>query len=441
MSVATSSPSMTLPGGTRLAAATTSGTSAVRSVSPRSWRRTLPSSSRNRMQRRPSHLTSKRYSAELNGASAEAACMGRTSPGKFSSSIWSWSDSCTSPRLGESTLRGFTPSPGLGGGLLAPGALLLGLLDRLPQRFHEVHDLGRLRSLGGFDDLALHLGLHDLHDRLAVVVLVAAGVEVVGEALDQGLGHLELLRVDLHLALQPFEAFHRANLVGPVQRVHDQALAVGVQGGEVLLVAQRDLGDRHPAGRLERLAEQLIGLLSQLFRLDVVGAVVVEAWFDVIHRDELLDVDGVRGGQREVVQVLVVDEDIPVFADLVAALDLAVLDLVVPLGAPALVRDGGVVLRAELPERDLGGRLGRVVETDRYRHHPERDHALPHRSRHGDAVYLLNPCLATFRRRVRRLRPAAASQVSSFRVRRARAGASAPGSCRRPRSAAASRPT
>ncbi len=45
------------------------------------------------MQRRPSHLTSNRYSGELNGASAEAACIGRSSDGKLSSSIWSWFES------------------------------------------------------------------------------------------------------------------------------------------------------------------------------------------------------------------------------------------------------------------------------------------------------------------------------------------------------------
>src|SRR5437660_4516966 len=209
---------MTLPGGTRLAAAATSGRSAVRSFSPRSLSRTCPFESRKRMQRKPSHLTSKRYSAELNGASADAACIGRSSSGKLSSSICSWS-SCSGVRpaparggcicltLGAARLRSFTTSPGLGGRLLTARALLLGLLHRLPQRFHEVHDLGGLRSLGRLDHLAFGLGADDLHDRLAVVVLVAAGVEAVSQALDQRLCHLELLRVDLHLVLQSFEAF------------------------------------------------------------------------------------------------------------------------------------------------------------------------------------------------------------------------------------------
>src|SRR5437773_7487157 len=356
MSVATSSPSMTLPGGTRFAAATTSGTSAVMSLSPRSFRWISPDSSRTSTQRRPSHLTSKRYSAELNGASADAACIGRTSSGKLSSSIWSWSEcsSCTRPRLGAERLRSFTTSPGFGRRLLLAGALLLRLRDGLSQGLHQVHDLRRLRSLRGFDDLAFHLGAHDLHHRLAVLVLVARRVEALGQALDEGLCHLELLGVDLDLVLEAFQALGRADLVRPVEGVHDQALSVGVKGAEVLLVSQRDLGDGHAPGRLERALQQVVGLLAQLLGLDVVGAVVVQPRLDVIRGHELLDVDGVRGREGEVVQILVVDDDVAVLADLVAALDLAVGHLMVALGTPALVRDGRVVLRAQLAERDLG---------------------------------------------------------------------------------------
>src|SRR5437867_3257536 len=341
---------MTLPGGTRRAAATTSGRSAVRSLNPRSFRCTAPPGSRNRIIRNPSHLTSKRYSGELKGASAEAACIGRTSSGKLSSSIWSWSESAwlTPPRLGERALGSLTPPlSGLGRGLFLLGllrTLLLGLFDRLAQRLHQVHDLRGLRSLRGFDDLAFHLGVDDLHHSLFVLVLVALGIEAVGEALDQGLGHLELLGVDLHLVLETFEALGRADLVGPVQRVHDQAFAVRVQRAEVLLVAP----------------------------------------FDV-----------------------------------------AVGDLVVALRTPARVGDGGGVLGAQLEERHLGGRFGCIVEANRDRDHSERDHAFPHRSRHGDAVYLLCTGLATFGKpaRVTGRRPASASRVSSFRLPRPRAGA------------------
>src|SRR5207247_10152016 len=222
---------MTLPGGTRFAAAVTSGTSAVRSASPRSCSLTSPLWSRNMMQRSPSHLTSKRYSEELNGASADAACMGRTSSGKLSSSIWSWSGSCIRPTLGAPRLRSFTTSPCLGRRLLLTGALLLGLLDRLAQGLHEVHHLRWLWRRGGFDDLAFDLGLHDLHHRLAVVVLVAARVQGVGPALAPRLRHLELLWVDLHLIFEALEALGRADLVRPVARVHDQALEIGRASG------------------------------------------------------------------------------------------------------------------------------------------------------------------------------------------------------------------
>ncbi len=173
-------------------------------------------------------------------------------------------------------------------------------------------------------------------------------------------------------------------------------MSVRVQGGQVLAVAQRDLRDRHAAGRLERLAQEVVWLLAQLFRLHEICVLEVQPGLDVVDGDELLDVDRVGGGQGEVVQVLVVDDHVPILAYLVALEDLSVLDLVITLRAPALVRDGRLVVWAQLAERNLRGRLRRVVQANWNRDHPERDDAFPHRSRHGDAVYLPFRCLATF---------------------------------------------
>src|SRR5207244_12782685 len=128
------------------------------------------------------------------------------------------------------------------------------------------------------------------------------------------------------------------------------------------------------------------------------------------------------------VEVLVVDDHVAVLPDLVAALDLAVGHLVVTLRAPALVRDGGVVVGTELAEGALGGGLRGVVQADRDRDHSEGDHAFPHRSRHGDAVYLLSQWLATFRRLAgavlsgQRLRADVPPLHSKYRASEARAG-------------------
>src|ERR1700737_2821040 len=346
---------MTLPGGTRLAAAVTSGRSRVRSLRPRSCRCTRPSGSRKSMQRSPSHLTSKRYSGELNGASAAAACMGRSSFGKLSSSIWSWLESTAPPRL-AGALRGFAAGLlGFGGlSLLARGARLLRGVDRCAQRFHEVHYLRGLRRRRRFDDFAVDLRLYDPHHRLSVLVLVAAGVERIGEAFDQRLRHVELFGVDLHLTLETLQTLGRANLIRPVKRVHEQGVAGWVQSGEVLSVTQRDLGDGHLSGGLERRAQEVVWLLAQLFGLDVVGAVEVQTWLDVVPRNDLVDVDAVRGRERDVVQVLVVDDDVAVLADLEALEDLAVLNLVVALRAPTLVADRRSMLGTQLSERDFG---------------------------------------------------------------------------------------
>src|SRR6266566_2338841 len=95
----------------------------------------------------------------------------------------------------------------------------------------------------------------------------------------------------------------------------------------MLAVAQRDLGDGHAAGRLERLAQEVVWLLAELFGLDEVGVLEVEAGLDVLRRNELLDVDRVRGREGQVVEVLFVDDHVPVASDLESFEDVAIVYL------------------------------------------------------------------------------------------------------------------
>ena len=115
-------------------------------------------------------------------------------------------------------------------------------------------------------------------------------------------------------------------------------------------ITQRDLGDGHLSGGLERRAQEVVRLLAQLLGLDVVSAVEVQTWLDVVPRYELVDVDAVRGRERDVVQVLVIDDDVAVLADLEALEDLAVGNLMVTFCAPTLVADGRSVIGTELAE-------------------------------------------------------------------------------------------
>ena len=135
-----------------------------------------------------------------------------------------------------------------------------------------------------------------------------------------------------------------------MKSVHEQRGAGWVQRGEVLSVAQRDLGDGHLSCGLERGAEEMVRLPAQLLGLDVVSAVEVEAGLDVVTRNELVDVDAVSGRERHVVQVFVVDDHVPVPADLKALEDLAIGDLVVTFRAPTLVADGRSVIGTQLAE-------------------------------------------------------------------------------------------
>src|SRR3989442_9214354 len=102
----------------------------------------------------------------------------------------------------------------------------------------------------------------------------------------------------------------------------------------MLAITQGDLGDGHAAGRLERLAQEVVRLLAELFGLDEVSVLEIEAGLDVLSRNELLDVDRVRGREGQVVEVLFVDDHVPVASNLESFEDVAVADLVLALGAP-----------------------------------------------------------------------------------------------------------
>ena len=111
----------------------------------------------------------------------------------------------------------------------------------------------------------------------------------------------------------------RADLVGPVQRVEQQTFLMQRETAEMLAIAERDLADGDRAGLLERLAEQGVRLDADSLRFQVVRALEIHAGLDLRVRAELDDVDGVRRGQRQVVEVGVRDDHVLVLAHLVAA--------------------------------------------------------------------------------------------------------------------------
>ena len=251
----------------------------------------------------------------------------------------------------------------------------------LLQRVHEVDHLGARRSRVGRlgDLLAGDLLLDERLHPAAVRVGVRLGTEVVvRELIDELPRELDLGGPRARRFGAVGDLGEAPHLVGVVERVHHQPLVEGADQHDVLLAVTRPLRDRDLAGVVHRLHQQAVGLVGALLGTEVVGVLEVDR-IDLGEGDELLDVDrAVRGG-LERLQLLVGEEHVLFFRELVALHDLAALDDALAGRTEELLLDpapAGLVQHVE------GQRLGarRHVETYRNGHETEADGPRPDRA-------------------------------------------------------------
>src|SRR5207302_7355491 len=139
------------------------------------------------------------------------------------------------------------------------------------------------------------------------------------------------------------------------------------------------------------------GLLSALVRLEVVGLAKVD-WIDLVHVDEVADVDRMRQLDVETIDVLVRQLDVAALLDFEAAHDLVRIDVLARVLADLVVFDRlQVALRQEVEAQLL--RLGRRVHAHRHRDEAEGDRAAPDCTRHRavDTRVSIRPNTATTR--------------------------------------------
>src|SRR6266550_3735484 len=161
----------------------------------------------------------------------------------------------------------------------------------------------------------------------------------------------------------------------------------------MLTIAQGDLRDGHLIGILQRALQEAERLDPDVLRLQVVRALDVQTERNLVALDELDDVDRLGGLQRQLIEILFVDQDELVLSDLVSLQDLIEGHHMVIGGAMSLLLDRQLAMGAELPERDRAMRLGGKVHANRDRYHPETDRAPPHGPGHADASFAELPGL------------------------------------------------
>ena len=128
------------------------------------------------------------------------------------------------------------------------------------------------------------------------------------------------------------------------------------------------------------MQQQVIGLRAATVGDHVVGLVEVDP-VDFLQLDEVLDLDRARELGRDRRELVVLDDDVALRGDLVAAHDFVVGDLLVVGEAEALGVDARVVGGVEMVEVHRL-RADGAVELHGHAHEPEVQHPPPHRPVH-----------------------------------------------------------
>ena len=144
-----------------------------------------------------------------------------------------------------------------------------------------------------------------------------------------------------------------AHLVAVAQGPEDDALAARLQHHRPLAARQHQPRNADRVGRLHRLADHREGLLRDLVvGHEVIGRVVPDP-LDAVGRHELLDVDRARALEPDRLELLVLDDDVAVLLDLVAADLVLVLYRLAGLGVDIAAADAVAGLGVEGVEAHL----------------------------------------------------------------------------------------
>jgi hypothetical protein len=199
-----------------------------------------------------------------------------------------------------------------------PVLLLLG--DAPPQRLHEVDGpAGHGKALLGLRRQAGLPGLKVRQQGLLIAVPEGRRIEGAGLAVENVRGEPEQLGRRRQVWYLVEIILGIAHLIRIAQRGADQALAIRLKRHHPLALAQHNAPQRHQGLAAHRLADHRKGVLpDRIIGGDVIGR-IEEALVDLRMRHKAVDVDRVRAGDLDGLQLLIFDEEKLAFADLVAA--------------------------------------------------------------------------------------------------------------------------
>ena len=161
-------------------------------------------------------------------------------------------------------------------------------------------------------------------------------------------------------------------------------MRAGPQDHDVLAIVHGDLGHAHTAALPQRFEEQSVGLFAAFIGRHVIGALKVDG-VDLVGLHELQDLHHLGGFGRDLLDILIVDDDVFVFLVLVAFDDVAARDGLVFRLAIHHLLDARIIVFVQQVEAD-GFAAGRAEQFDGKRHQTKSQMSLPNGAGHFNVL-------------------------------------------------------
>ena len=210
-----------------------------------------------------------------------------------------------------------------------------------PKGLHQI-DHARCRScLGGLNLFTSLFLLEEVNEGILVAVFELCGIEVTGFGVDDVSSKIKHLLGQLQLGDVLKVRGLISNFIREAQRQAQQAAVLWFERDDVLAACEHDPAECHHVHFANGVTDNSKGILSDLtIRRDVVRRINITL-VDLALWNELIDVDGPRAFNLNGLELLVLDNEILAFANLIASRNVLPRDDLAGLGNPRSVASAG----------------------------------------------------------------------------------------------------
>ena len=233
-------------------------------------------------------------------------------------------------------------------------------VEAVLQHLNQINHVSwRWRSWRFRSDLfVLRLLFDDLHQCRPVFVPIFLRLPGNIHALDERLRHFQFLVADgcTRAVLQDLGA---QNFAGKVHQLQNQEQAVGFHRSKMFAITDHNFRNTNLSCAAQRLVQNCIGFLPTFLRLQEIWP-VEKLRIHLFQTHEIGDVDRMRGFDPHLLEILILQDNIPAALILEAFYDLVAWNFLGVRLGNFFVSDWAEVARTQLPKADLFLACGRI---------------------------------------------------------------------------------